>query len=230
MTNKPALSSAAEDYLKEIYRLRSEAPQVTLSDIANAMQVSAPSATLMIKKLAALRLLEHEPYQRVELTRAGEKVALELIRHHRLIELFLTEALGIPWDEVHDEAHRLEHVLSDSLESRIAAFLGNPTEDPHGDPIPTKGGTVPAKLRHVLTEMAPGIRAVVRRVGAQDPARLRYLREMGLVPGVSVELIEQAPFEGPVRVRVENKSEQVLDRALAVQIWVSPRPAAHSKA
>ena len=194
---------------------------MTVTDIANAMHVSAPSATLMIKKLAALKLLEHTPYKRVELTRAGEKVALELIRHHRLIELFLAEALGLPWDEVHAEAHRLEHVLSDNLENRIAAFLGNPTEDPHGDPIPTKVGTVPAGPREVLADMPPGSKATVRRVGAQDPARLRYLRERGLVPGVSVECLEQVPFGGPLRVRVDHRSEQVLDRALANQIWVS---------
>lgn len=229
MQKKRMLSSAAEDYVQEIYRLGSAASQVTVTDLASALQVSAASATLMIKKLATLGLVEHAPYQPVQLTRAGEKVALELIRHHRLLELFLNEALGIPWDEVHDEAHRLEHVLSDSLENRISEFLGNPTRDPHGDPIPAKDGTVPPGPRQVLADLAPGAKVIVRRVGIQDPARLRYLQWMGLVPGVSVELIEQAPFDGPLRVRVERQSEQVLDRALALQIWVSKPSPAHTK-
>ena len=157
----------------------------------------------------------------VELTPSGEKIALEVVRHHRLIESFLHEALGIPWDEVHVEAHKLEHVLSDNLEDHIADFLGNPTEDPHGDPIPTKAGSIVASDQQSLADLAPGARATIRRIGAQDPERLRYLRGLGLIPKANVHLIDHAPFQGPVRVRVVDGGEHSIDRSLAQQIWVS---------
>lgn len=221
MPNKTILSSASEDYLKAIYDLRAEDGVVTTTELATAMRVSAASATNMIKKLATLKLVRHSPYYGVELTPAGEKIALEVVRHHRLIEAFLHEALGIPWDQVHVEAHKLEHVLSDNLEDHIANFLGNPTEDPHGDPIPTKAGSIAASDQQSLAELEPGARATIRRIGAQDPARLRYLRELGLIPKAQVSLIDHAPFHGPVRVRVANGDEHSLDRALAQQIWVS---------
>jgi len=227
MKNRPApLSSAIEDYLKAIYQLRVGDGAVTTTALAGALGVSAASATNMIKKLAAMKLARHLPYHGVELTPAGEKVALEVVRHHRLIELFLNETLGIPWDEVHNEAHRLEHVMSDNLEDHIAAFLGNPTEDPHGDPIPTKAGVVAANAQQVLADLAPGARVTIRRVSDQDPEHLRYLYGLGLVPKASVNLIDHAPFQGPVRVRVANGDEHSLDRSLAQQIWVStPRQA-----
>ncbi len=222
MTNRQApLSSAVEDYLKAIYQLHVGDGAVTTTALAGALGVSAASATNMIKKLAAMKLARHLPYHGVELTPAGEKVALEVVRHHRLIELFLNETLGIPWDEVHNEAHRLEHVMSDNLEDHIAAFLGNPTEDPHGDPIPTKAGVVAANAQQVLADLAPGARVTIRRVSDQDPEHLRYLYGLGLVPKASVNLIEQAPFDGPVRVRVESGGEYSLDRGLARQIWVT---------
>jgi DtxR family Mn-dependent transcriptional regulator len=221
MKNKQSLlSSAMEDYLKAIYQLHAANGTVATTALAGALAVSAASVTNMIKKLAEMKLVRHVRYHGVELTPAGEKIALEVVRHHRLIELFLNETLGIPWDEVHTEAHRLEHVLSDNLEDHIAAFLGNPTEDPHGDPIPTKTGVVTSDARVCLIDLQPGTRATIRRITDQDPAHLRYLRLLGLVPKATVEIIEMAPFEGPVRVRVASR-EHTLDRQLAQHIRVS---------
>jgi DtxR family transcriptional regulator, Mn-dependent transcriptional regulator len=223
MTNKRApLSAAIEDYLKAIYELQSADGVATTMALAGAMGVTAASATNMVKKLAEIKLANHSPYRGVELTPAGEKIALEVVRHHRLIELFLHEALGIPWDEVHAEAHKLEHVLSDNLENRIADYLGDPTRDPHGDPIPTKAGVVAHLDQQSLADLEPGTRATIQRVGAQDPAHLRYLSELGLVPNANLNVIAHSPFDGPVRVRVANGDDRVIDRALARQIWVTP--------
>ena len=222
MKNKNPLSSSIEDYLKAIYQLQEHGDTVTTTALAQELEISAASATNMIKKLAGLRLAAHSPYQGVELTPAGKKIALEIVRHHRLIELFLHQALGIPWDEVHIEAHKLEHVLSDNLEDHIADFLGDPKEDPHGDPIPTKAGIIADESKLALADLAPGDQVLIRRVSAQDPARLRYLRELGLVPKAAVSVIDSAPFDGPLRVRV-GAVEHVLDRPLARQIWVTPR-------
>ncbi len=221
LKNKP-FSSAIEDYLKAIYDLHATESVVTTTALATAMGVSAASATNMLKKLAVLKLVQYSPYYGAELTPAGEKIALEVVRHHRLLEAFLHEALGMPWDEVHAEAHKLEHVLSDKLEDHIAEFLGNPTEDPHGDPIPTKSGVVTSSVQQSLADLPPGTRATIRRIGAQEPARLRYLRGLGLVPGATVRLIEQMPFEGPVRVRIGTR-EHSLDYKLARQIWVATK-------
>jgi len=229
MTNKHTLSSATEDYLKAIYELQLTDGAVTTMALAGAMGVSAASTTNMVKKLAALKLARHAPYHGVELTPAGEKIALEVVRHHRLIELFLHEALGMPWDEVHAEAHKLEHVLSDKLEDHIADFLGDPTTDPHGDPIPSKAGIIAPTDLVMLADLAPNTPATIQRVAAQDPARLRYLREQGLVPNTRVTVVEHTPFAGPVRVRVSGGDERVIDRALAQQIWAAQAPPATRK-
>lgn len=222
MENKQmALSAAIEDYLKAIYELQSVHGAATTNALAAALGISAASTTKMVKKLAELKLVRHSPYRGVELTRPGEKIALEVVRHHRLIELFLHEALGLAWDEVHVEAHKLEHVLSDNLEDHIADFLGDPTEDPHGDPIPTKAGELGELSRASLADLTPGARVTVQRVGAQDSAHLRYLSDLGIVPKARVSILEYAPFEGPVRVRTDNGGEHVLDRALARQIWIT---------
>jgi len=222
MTNKTRpLSAAMEDYLTAIYRLRHAGGGVTTTELAAALGVAAASATNMIKRLAALKLARHSPYRGVELTPTGEKVALEIVRHHRLIEAFLHDALGIPWDEVHTEAHKLEHVLSDNLENHIAEYLGNPTEDPHGDPIPSKAGVIAQTEQLMLADLAADTPATIHRVAAQDPALLRYLGELGLVPHASVTVIEHTPFAGPVRARVANGTERMVDRALAQHIWVT---------
>ncbi len=223
MKNKRApLSSAVEDYLKAIYQLQNAKGAVTTTALADALDVSAASVTNMIKKLAEMKLVRHLRYRGVELTPAGEKSALEIVRHHRLIELFLNETLGIPWDQVHTEANRLEHVLSDNLEDHIAAFLGNPTEDPHGDPIPTKAGVVAPDAPQSLVDLEPGTRVTVRRITDQDSAHLRYLQKLGLMPNVTVEFVDAAPFDGPIRVRV-GSHEHSLDQHLARHIRVSRR-------
>ncbi len=228
--NRVPLSAAIEDYIRAIYQLQVSATGATTTALAKEMRVSAASATNMVKKLARIGLVRHSPYRGVTLTRPGEKIALELLRHHRLIELFLNETLGIPWDEVHTEAHRLEHVLSDNLEDHIAQFLGDPTEDPHGDPIPTKSGAVSAKEQRSLGDVQPGASATIRRVSDQNPEHLRYFSRLGLVPHATVNVLKREPFGGPLHIRVASGEAHVLDEALAQEIWVAgPAPARLSR-
>jgi DtxR family Mn-dependent transcriptional regulator len=219
--NRGPLSAAVEDYIKAIYQLQAAPAGVTTTALAKEMGVSAASATNMIKKLAGMGLVRHSPYRGVTLTRPGEKIALEILRHHRLIELFLNETLGIPWDEVDAEAHKLEHVLSESLEDHISEYLGDPTEDPHGDPIPTKSGAVAEPSLRLLEHLAPGARARIRRVSDQDPEHLRYFSRLGLVPNATVVVLKREPFGGPLHIQVESGAESILDAALAREIWVA---------
>ena len=214
-------SASVQNYLKAIYTLQENQEAVTTSALAQYLDISAASATNMVKKLARLELAEHSPYHGVQLTPVGEKMALEVIRHHRLIELFLAETLGVPWDCVHDEAERIEHVISEDLEDRIAAFLGDPKQDPHGDPIPTKAGKVIRPAYLSLSEVGVGQSAVVRRVSDHDPAHLRHFSKLGLILDANVRVIYHEPFDGPLRVRVEAGREQILDEKLARDIWVS---------
>lgn len=215
------LTQAIEDYLKAIYKLQRRGERVTNSAVADEIRVKPASVTSMMKQLAQLKLVRYTPYRGVELTPGGEKIALEVIRHHRLLELYLSEFLGFPWDRVHEEADRLEHVISPELEERMARVLGDPTEDPHGDPIPTKEGTLEEPTHSRLTEVAPRTRVVVRRVSDSDPAKLRYLAELGLVPNAALEVVSLAPFGGPLVVRV-GEAEHALGRDLADTIRVSP--------
>ncbi len=219
--NRVPLSAAVEDYIKAIYELQAARRGVTTTALAKEMGVAAASATNMIKKLAGMGLVRHSPYHGVTLTRPGEKIALEVLRHHRLIELFLNETLGIPWDEVDAEAHKLEHVLSDNLEDHISEFLGDPTEDPHGDPIPTKRGSVAESSLRLLEDLAPGARATIRRVSDQDPDHLRHFSRLGLVPTATVVVLKREPFGGPLQIKVESGTESILDAALAREIWVA---------
>jgi DtxR family Mn-dependent transcriptional regulator len=181
--------------------------------------VSAASATAMVKKLARLGLVEHEPYRGVALTHPGTRMALEVIRHHRLLELYLMQALGLPWDRVHEEAERLEHHLSDELEARIDAALGHPTRDPHGDPIPTPQLELAGVDDRPLTDLEDGCPAIVKRVPDGDPELLRYLAELGVVPDESVVVVSRAPFEGPVTVEVGGR-KHALSPKLARRILV----------
>ena len=203
-----SLSAATEDYLKTILHLREEAPvgatseAITTQAIASRLAVAAPSATAMIKKLATLGLVSHTPYHGVELTSEGEKVALEVTRHHRLSESFLTEILGLDWDKAHIEAEKWEHVLSEEVEARMAAMLGHPTHDPHGSPIPTLDGKMPRETGEPLSQLPAGTRAIVRRVSDEDAAVLRYLQTVGLVPGAHFEITRAVPAEGVLQIRV----------------------------
>jgi DtxR family transcriptional regulator, Mn-dependent transcriptional regulator len=218
------ITPAVEDYLKAIYQLEQEEPKagsVTGQRIAERLGVASPSVTNMIKRLSELGLVEHERYRGVELSDTGERIALEVVRHHRLLERYLVEALGYGWDEVHDEAERLEHHISEALEARMAAALGNPTVDPHGDPIPHLDGSVAGADTRKLVDLAPGDVAVVRRVSDQDPERLRYLEQLGLRPGANVRLLEVLPFDGPLRLEIAG-TEQVIGRPLGAVIQVTP--------
>lgn len=213
------ITQAIEDYLKTIYLL-GQGGEVATSAIALKLKVSPPSVTGMVKKLAEMKLLRYTRYQGVELTPAGEKIALEVIRHHRLLELYLKEALGYPWDKVHEEAEKLEHVISEEFEDRIAEALGWPETDPHGHPIPSKDGVLPAVAIRQLLAVDAGQSATVRQVSDGDPGMLRYLASLGFFPGATVEVLEKAPFEGPLRVRV-GEAEHAVGRELARHVFVS---------
>lgn len=214
------ITPAVEDYLKAIYQLRAEEPAtgpVTVQRLMERLGVAGPSVTNMVKRLAELGLARHEPYRGVELTSAGERIALEVVRHHRLLERYLVEALGYSWDEVHAEAERLEHHISERLEARIAAALGDPLVDPHGDPIPALDGTLADAATVPLLDLPPRHPAIVRRVSDRDPERLRYLERLGIQPGAAIELLEALPFDGPLRVRVGD-AEHVIGRPLAAAV------------
>jgi DtxR family Mn-dependent transcriptional regulator len=176
--------------------------------------------TGMIKKLADMQLVVHEPYQGVVLTEAGQKIALEVLRHHRLIELFLSEELGVPWDQVHEEANKIEHVLSENVEDRMDALLGYPTTDPHGAPIPSRDGTIDQRDCVRLVDLKPGQTALVAEVSDHDSALLRYVGGLGLYPQVKVSVIAVAPFDGPLTVRV-GEAEHALGREAASLIFMT---------
>ena len=214
------LTDAMQDYLREIYKLRLEGRKATTSAIAERMDVRPPSATAMVKRLAALGLVEHARYRGVELTPAGERVALEVVRHHRLLELYLSQALGVSLDEVHSEADRLEHALSEELEARIDRSLGYPTHDPHGDPIPDAKLRIDSKRLRTLATLEPGDEATIRRVPGNDEELLRYLSKLELVPGKKVKLQRAEPFGGPLVLRV-GKAEHAISRELAEGIGVA---------
>ena len=192
---------AVQDYAKAIYRLEARSGSATTNDLAAELDVRPASVSGMLKKLDALGLVRHEPYRGVRLTEQGRRVALEVIRHHRLLELFLVETLGMSWDEVHAEAEVLEHVLSEELEELIAAKLGNPTLDPHGDPIPSRALTVSEPATKTLDLLETGEQATFVRISDSDPEMLRFLGARGIVPGTVLELIERQPFDGPLYVR-----------------------------
>jgi DtxR family Mn-dependent transcriptional regulator len=216
-----SLSHSAQDYLKAIHSLERAADgRVGTSAVAERMGVSAPSATAMLKRLAALGLVRHERYRGVSLTERGERVAVEIVRHHRLLEQYLSETLGISIEAVHAEADRLEHALSEELEARIDERLGFPTHDPHGDPIPDADlNLAPSDLRP-LADLVAGEEATVRRVPDEDPQLLRYLASLHLVPGVVVRLCSAAPFGGPLVVAAEG-AEHAISRELAAAIGVA---------
>ena len=195
----PTISSAVEDYAKAIYALEARSHgEVTTTAIAERMRVTAASASGMVRKLCELELVSHEPYKGVRLTEHGSEVALEVIRHHRLLELYLSESLGLPWDRVHAEAEVLEHVLSEELEDLIAAKLGNPTRDPHGDPIPTRDLVIEETPTATMSSLEPGASGTFVRISDSDPAMLRYLAERGIAPGDPFEVVEKQPFGGPL--------------------------------
>ena len=195
-------SQAIEDYAKAIYTIAAEREGLVQNgEVAERLGVAPATATAMLKRLAELGLVEYLPYKGVSLTAAGDRVALEVIRHHRLIEAYLAQALGMPEDRVHEEAEVLEHVLSEELEERIAAKLGDPTHDPHGDPIPTRDGRIDEGATESMSAVEVGTRGTFVRVSDADPEMLRYLAERGIAPGQTFEIVERQPFGGPVFAR-----------------------------
>lgn len=192
-----------EDYLKAIYELSSSGARVSTSRLARRMNCTPASVTNMLQKLSSILLVEYEPYRGVALTEAGSKIALEVIRHHRLIELYLAEVLGYSWDQVHEEADQLEHVISEEFEKRIDKALGYPRWDPHGAPIPTRDGDIHESELLTLWEVEPGARIEIREVDDKNSDLLRYLASLGVLPGVEIKVVEKAPFGGPLEVVVE---------------------------
>jgi DtxR family Mn-dependent transcriptional regulator len=208
-----------ENYLKEIYSLELDHGQVSTSMLADRLGCSPASVTGMLKKFANLQWVVYEPYQGVKLTNVGREIALEVIRHHRLIETYLAQALNLPWDRVHDEAEKLEHVLSEYLEERIDELLGHPSFDPHGSPIPTRDGLVTDVGRLRLSDLAKGSIVEILEINDHDPQLLVHLGKRNLRPGTTLEVVEVEPIDGLITVRSSGK-EYVLGRKVASQILV----------
>ena len=223
-TARESITRSVEDYLKAIFLLGSKGQPASTSDIALRLELSAPSVSGMIKRLSDQGLISHEPYKGVELTPAGRRVALRMLRRHRIIEAYLVGFLGYSWDTVHDEAERLEHAVSDVLIERMAAALGNPRFDPHGDPIPDQNGAMDELVYTPLAEIPTGETAEIRRVATSQAERLRYLELSGLTPGTKVTVTEHQPFRGPITVSTEGH-QQVIGHELAEQLLcVRPEP------
>jgi DtxR family Mn-dependent transcriptional regulator len=213
------LSAAAQDYLKHIYKLQARHGKASTSAIAERMRVTPASVSGMLKKLAALGLIEHERYHGVCLTAAGERAAIEMIRRHRLIEDYLSRRLGLPIDALHEEADRLEHALSGEVEARIDESLGHPTHDPHGDPIPTNDLLLDTPPPRRLSDLQPGQTATVSHVPDGDAALLRHLADLGLLPGARVQVVHADPFDGPLTIRA-GTSQRAISRELAQRLDV----------
>jgi DtxR family Mn-dependent transcriptional regulator len=213
-------SEAVEDYLKAIYEIQEQQGRVSTTALAERLGVAPPSATNMVKKLANLQLVEYKPYRGVVLTKAGNRVAVDLIRRHRLMETFLVQVLSLEWDQVHAEADRLEHALSRDIEERIDALLGSPTADPHGSPIPTREGTVSPRDQLRLTDLGSGRPAAVTEVGDRDPALLRYLGDIGIIPNEAIAVVDETSLNGAICVCVAGATHLV-DREAAEQVMVA---------
>jgi DtxR family Mn-dependent transcriptional regulator len=203
------LTRSVEDYLKAIYRLSPQGRPASTSEIAQRLELSPASVSGMVKRLSEQGLLEHAPYKGVQLTPEGRRAALRMLRRHRLIEAYLVAFLGYTWDTVHDEAERLEHAVSDTLVERMAAVLGHPAVDPHGDPIPTSEGDILEIESTPLAEVPAGATVEVRQVEEGQPERLRYIASIGLRPGVRVTVLDHQPFQGPITVAVDGRTHVI---------------------
>ena len=215
------LTISIQDYLKHIYELTENGESASTNALAKKLNIRAPSVTGMMQKLASAKpaLVEYQKHQGVTLTKEGRKAALEVIRHHRLLEAWLVQTLGYSWDEVHEEAERLEHVISEDFERRIAAAMGHPVRDPHGELIPTADLKMPLDVSMPLSALRPNQTAVIQRVQASDAKLLRYLEELGLVPGVQIEVKEYSPFDHNLTIKLGHKS-QVLGLSITSKIFV----------
>jgi DtxR family transcriptional regulator, Mn-dependent transcriptional regulator len=219
------LAPRISDCLKVIYTMQERGRKVSTSAVSERLGVSDATVTMLFKDFATAGWVEHTPYRGVRLTPLGERKAMEVIRHHRLLELYLARELGYSWDKVHDEADKLEHVISEEFEDKLDALLGHPTIDPHGDPIPSKDGVVVVRKGQTLQQLREGQTALILRVNDQDPDKLRYLGTLGMYPETRVELVYRAPFGGPLRILVGEQSQQVehiVGPELAEHIIVTP--------
>ena len=215
------LTRSVEDYLKAIYQLSPEGRPASTSEIAHLLALSAPSVTGMVKRLSEHGLLEHIPYRGVQLTEEGRRAALRMVRRHRLIEAYLVEFLGYSWDTVHAEAERLEHAVSDTMIERMAAALGNPTVDPHGDPIPAADGSIHELAGSALSEVPVGETVELHRVHESQPERLRYIASLGLRPGARVTVLDRQPFDDLVTIEVAG-AQHVIGRELGHVLQCAP--------
>ncbi|MCL7453659.1 MAG: metal-dependent transcriptional regulator [Anaerolineae bacterium] len=222
------LSPQIEDYLKNIYQLQTRYGRVPTTALAERLAITAASVTGMVRKLAGLGLVDHEPYHGVRLTASGESLALQIVRAHRLWELYLVQALEVPWDQAHVEAEQLEHALSQGLADRLAEVLGHPTADPHGHPIPSRNGDVARRGGVPLDHLPAGEAGVVVQIRDDTPELLRYLGKLGIYPGEHVAVLDVAPFEGPLRVQIGDRTE-VLGRRVAGHVMVHSEATLHER-
>jgi len=213
------ITQAIQDYLKVIYKIEETGGSPTTNIIAERLNVTQPSVTGMTKKLAEMNLITYTPYQGVQLTEAGRKIALEVIRHHRLLELYLARAMGYSWDRVHQEAEKLEHFISEEFEERMDEILGNPNSDPHGAPIPTKDGSIAERKLAALTSIPVGQTVRIKQISDRDSEKLCYLAGIGIYPEVLIVVLEKTPFGGASLVRVGDK-EHYLGEGLTDCIFV----------
>jgi DtxR family transcriptional regulator, Mn-dependent transcriptional regulator len=220
---QPPLTRSVEDYLKSIYHLTSQGGFATTSDIAAMLEIAPPSVSGMMKRLSETGLIEHVPYRGVQLTSQGRRAALQMIRRHRVLEVYLTQQLGYDWGDVHAEAERLEHAVSEKLIDRMAGALGDPRYDPHGAPIPTAAGEIEEAELITLADARVGAELALRQVGDEDPARLRYLAEQGLLPGTRMAVLDRQPFNGPTTVRIGAET-RVVGKDLAAMLWCQEVP------
>lgn len=225
------ISATMRDYLAEIYRLGQGGVWVSTTALAERLNVSGPAAVRMVRRLHQGGLVDHLPYRGVRLTPMGNKAALLGIRRHRLVERFLVDVLKFGWHEVHEEADELQKGITQLIEDRMDELMGHPASCPHGDPIPTREGFMPELNDKPLTVVPPGAKGQISRVKTREPEKLKYLAEIGLVPGVSFELLNRAPFNGPLRLKLNSTGrEQVIGVELAAGLWVTseipirPRP------
>ncbi len=218
-----AITESTQDYLKYIYELTEDGQPAATSALAACLGVSPASVTGMVQKMASSEppLVEYRKHQGARLTPEGERAALEVIRHHRLVETWLVQSLGYTWDEVHEEACRLEHVVSENLEARIAKTLGDPQRDPHGDPIPDASLVMPRDKTQTLSSLLPGQRAVIQRVNDEAPEFLRHLEGLGLVPDGKINVLDYSPFDQNLTIEVDEQASVVLGTAITSKIFVS---------
>jgi DtxR family Mn-dependent transcriptional regulator len=224
----PELTAPVEDYLKAIFELERSGEPAETNAIARMLGIAPASVSGMVRRLAEQGLITHERYRGARLTSAGRRAALKTLRRHRVIEAYLTSALGYSWDRVHDEAERLEHAASDELIDKMAAAIGEPETDPHGAPIPTREGRLNEKTVVPLASLEPGDSARVERVSDENGDRLRYLAELGIVPGAVVQIVAREPFEGPIALRVDD-ANRTIGQELASQILVASLPAKRAR-